>query len=60
LSAKLVALTPHALVKDPLFLEKLAARGIGKFIAFGVRLAVANQKEEVSLRWRCPRPKADE
>jgi hypothetical protein len=40
----LVVLTSHASIEDPVLLEKLAAKGIDKFIAFGIPLGLASQR----------------
>jgi hypothetical protein len=40
----LVILTSHASLTDPVFLGKLRAKGINKFIAYEVPLATAEQR----------------
>jgi len=43
-SGPLVILTSHASFTDPTLLEKLAAKGIDKFIAYEVPVATAEQR----------------
>ena len=43
-SGPLVILTSHASLTDPVFLGKLRAKGIDKFIAYEVPLATAEQR----------------
>jgi hypothetical protein len=43
-SGPLVILTSHASLTDPVFLGKLRAKGIGKFIAYEVPLTTAEQR----------------
>lgn len=43
-SGPLVILTSHASIEDPALLEKLAAKGIDKFLAYGVPLALAKAR----------------
>lgn len=40
----LVVLTAHASIENPALLDKLAAKGIDRFIAFGIPLALASQR----------------
>jgi len=43
-SGPLVILTSHASFTDPMLLEKLAAKGIHKFIAYEVPVEIARQR----------------
>jgi hypothetical protein len=43
-SGPLVVLTSHDSVTDPKLLEKLKAKGIGKFLAFEVPLGLARER----------------
>jgi hypothetical protein len=43
-SGPLVILTSHASLTDPALLDKLRAKGIDKFIAYDIPLAVAEQR----------------
>jgi len=43
-SGPLVILTSHGSIEDPLILEKLAAKGLDKFLAYEVPLELARQR----------------
>jgi len=43
-SGPLVILTSHASIEDPTLLEKLAAKGVDKFLAYGLPLALAKSR----------------
>lgn len=43
-SGPVVILTSHAAIDDPALLEKLAAKGIDKFLAYSVPLALAKAR----------------
>jgi hypothetical protein len=43
-SGPLVILTSHASIEDPDLLEKLAAKGIDKFLAYSIPLALAQAR----------------
>jgi hypothetical protein len=43
-SGPLVILTSHAAIDDPALLEKLAAKGVDKFFAFRIPLALAQAR----------------
>ena len=43
-SGPLVILTSHASIEDPDLLEKLAAKGVDKFLAYGIPLALAKAR----------------
>jgi hypothetical protein len=43
-SGPLVVLTSHVSIEDPALLEKLAAKGIDKFLAYGIPLALAKAR----------------
>jgi hypothetical protein len=40
----LVILTSHASIEDPLLLDKLAAKGLDKFLAYRIPLALAKSR----------------
>lgn len=43
-SGPLVILTSHASIEDPALLEKLAAKGVDKFLAYSIPLALAKAR----------------
>src|ERR1044072_438368 len=43
-SGPLVVLTSHASIEDPALLEKLAAKGVDKFLAYGIPLPLAKAR----------------
>jgi len=43
-SGPLVILTSHASIEDPALLEKLAAKGVEKFLAYSIPLALAKAR----------------
>lgn len=43
-SGPLVVLTSHASIEDPALLEKLVAKGIDRFLAYSIPLALAKER----------------